>query len=80
MTEMKILLAGAEYFFVKFSRELKFNRKTHSLLKQNTELNLKINIMSTFCKIITKILSANPLLLIVAIPIAIMYCIFKDDK
>ena len=36
--------------------------------------------MSTFCKIITKILSANPLLLIVAIPIAIMYCIFKDDK
>lgn len=36
--------------------------------------------MSAFYKIIAKILSTNPVLLIVAIPIAILYCIFKDDK
>lgn len=36
--------------------------------------------MSAFYKIIAKILAANPVLLFVALPIAILYAIFKDDK
>lgn len=36
--------------------------------------------MSAFIKIIAKILSANPILLIVALPVVILYSIFKEDE